>query len=76
MISIANRPVRRRRGSLGCIGQVQRNEDTGQSKRLEKRYAGTVIGEMSFFLRTPRHDSIIADMDGSEWTAAVSWPDF
>ena len=32
-------------------------------KRLEKRYAGTVIGEMSFFLETPRHDSIIADDD-------------
>eukprot|EP01051_Picozoa_sp_SAG22_P006810 SAG22_NODE_459_length_10228_cov_9.593642_7_plen_976_part_00 len=34
-------------------------------KRIEKRYAGTVIGEMSFFLKTPRHDSIIADEDNT-----------
>jgi SulP family sulfate permease len=33
------------------------------TKRLEKRYAGTVIGEMTFFLGSPRHDSIIADAD-------------
>jgi MFS superfamily sulfate permease-like transporter/CRP-like cAMP-binding protein len=35
------------------------------SKRIEKRYRGNVIGEMSFFLKAPRGDNIIADDNGT-----------
>eukprot|EP01052_Picozoa_sp_SAG31_P011701 SAG31_NODE_668_length_12945_cov_15.915849_11_plen_491_part_00 len=51
--------------SQGSCIKVHQSKDRRQApKRLEKRYAGTVIGEMSFFLQQPRHDSIIADDDG------------
>jgi CRP-like cAMP-binding protein len=33
------------------------------TKRVEKRYQGNVIGEMAFFLKAPRSESIVADED-------------
>ena len=44
---------------------VAYHENDLGTKRVEKRYQGNVIGEMAFFLKAPRGESIIADEDGT-----------
>jgi CRP-like cAMP-binding protein len=44
---------------------VKIHETEMGSKRVEKRYRGNVIGEMAFFLKSPRSDSIICDEDNT-----------
>lgn len=38
-------------------------DELGNRTRMEKRYAGTIIGEMSFFCNLPTHGTFIADED-------------
>lgn len=44
---------------------VKMHENELGTKRVEKRYRGNVIGEMAFFLKSPRSDSIVCDEDNT-----------
>ena len=44
---------------------IKMHESEFTTKRVEKRYKGTIIGELAFFLKAPRGDTIIADEDGT-----------
>ena len=53
---------------------VRRMGIDGRIKRLEKRYGGTIVGEMAFFQKKTRHISLVAGEDDTGTHGARPFP--